>query len=67
MPNTSTQLKAQNDFDRFLAQTKSLLLAISSSDELEQHIINNALWLALDRLDDIESAYELLIEEMKSC
>lgn len=52
-------LEAQDDFDRLLSQTKALLLAVTANDNFEylnKHTVANSLWLALDRLDDLEAS-----------
>lgn len=52
---------AQDNFDRYMAQSKSLLVALSAEDQFkamsDEHIAGS-LWLLFDRLNDLQTAHE---------
>ena len=51
---------AQDNFDRLLSQTKALVLMITANDNfmsIDKREVANALWLVMDRLDDIGEAF----------
>lgn len=58
----------QNDIGRFLIQLKSTLVAISieeNLDTLNMECIQNVLWLAQDRIADIEKSNEAQYQIIK--
>ena len=58
-------IQAQDDFDRLLSQTQSLLTVLTANDNfmhIDKREVANALWLAMDRLTDIEAAYQRTVQ-----
>ena len=61
-------LAAQDDFTRQMTQAKSLLIALSSDDQsstMTTEHVGGALWLLLDRLDDMNASHQKLIASIK--
>ncbi|NKC16399.1 MAG: hypothetical protein GKR94_30585 [Gammaproteobacteria bacterium] len=60
-------IDVQDDFNRLLAQTQSLLIALTANDNfksLKKDSLADALWLVMDRLDDIGKAYQQTVNIM---
>ena len=58
-------IEIQNDFHRFLAQTKALAVVLMPEEEASTpciEVVASAMWLLSDRLEDMEAAYNKTIE-----
>lgn len=56
--------QAQDDLERLLSQTKSLITVITANDQffsMGKETLASVLWLAADRLDDIVKAYQKMV------
>jgi hypothetical protein len=69
MPNNTQNpsidiLDIQNDFDRYMAQTRAVLASLISDNNFEhlnpEHT-SSALWLVLDRLEDLSTANQAIV------
>lgn len=71
MPKTQVPsidfLAAQDNFARQMTQAKSLLIALSGDDQFSsmstEHAVG-ALWLLLDRLDDLNESHNKLVDSV---
>ncbi len=58
-------IQAQDDFNRLLSQTKALLLVLTANDNfmhIDKQEVANALWLAMDRVNDLGEAYRRTVQ-----